>query len=61
LDEWPCTRTVGLGTKFLDTDFVIDSLSDSTIYMAFYTVSHLVGKLPIDVDDELWEYVFKKG
>lgn len=62
LNEWPCTRTVGLGTKFLDTEFVIDSLSDSTIYMAFYTISHLVGKLPMEnIDDNLWEFVFKNG
>ncbi|KPI89681.1 putative leucyl-tRNA synthetase [Leptomonas seymouri] len=41
LAEWPCSRTFGLGT-LLPCDatktMIIDSLSDSTIYMAFYTI-----------------------
>jgi leucyl-tRNA synthetase len=41
LQEWACTRQFGLGT-FLpwDTQWVIESLSDSTIYMAYYTIAH---------------------
>lgn len=41
LKEWACTRQFGLGT-FLpwDTQWVIESLSDSTIYMAYYTIAH---------------------
>ena len=59
LDEWPCSRSIGLGTNLLDTDYVIDSLSDSTIYMAYYTVAHLIEKLPINlVNDELWDFLF---
>jgi leucyl-tRNA synthetase len=43
LHEWPCSRSYGLGTKMpWDHQFVIDSLSDSTIYMAYYTVAHLL-------------------
>lgn len=45
LKEWACTRQFGLGT-FLpwDTKWVIESLSDSTIYMAYYTIArHLQG------------------
>ena len=43
LKEWGCSRTVGLGTKLpWDEQFVVESLSDSTIYMAYYTVSHLL-------------------
>jgi len=43
LKEWGCTRTQGLGTKLpWDESFVIESLSDSTIYMAYYTVAHLL-------------------
>lgn len=39
LDKRPCARRHGLGTRFpFDKEWVIESLSDSTIYMAFYTV-----------------------
>mmetsp|Transcript_46688 Transcript_46688/g.91875 ORF Transcript_46688/g.91875 Transcript_46688/m.91875 type:complete len:1069 (-) Transcript_46688:57-3263(-) len=41
LHEWACSRGYGLGTRLpWDTQFVIESLSDSTIYMAYYTVVH---------------------
>ena len=52
LGKWACSRTFGLGTKLpWDNNFVLDSLSDSTIYMAYYTISHLLqgdmyGKTP---------------
>lgn len=43
--EWPCSRSFGLGT-YLPTDtthsMLIDSLSDSTIYMAYYTISKFI-------------------
>lgn len=43
LTEWACCRQFGLGTKLpWDDQFVIESLSDSTIYMAYYTISHLL-------------------
>ena len=72
LKEWGCSRTAGLGTHLpWDEQFVIESLSDSTIYMAYYTVSHLlqggvmdgsqVGPLGIDAKDlslAVWDYVF---
>jgi leucyl-tRNA synthetase len=62
LAEWPCSRSFGLGTKLLDTNFIIDSLSDSTIYMAYYTISHLIDKLPVDVIEkygyDIWNYIF---
>ena len=41
LREWGCSRNTGLGTKVpWDKQFVIESLSDSTIYMAYYTIAH---------------------
>lgn len=55
LADWPCSRTFGLGT-YLPCDashtMIIDSLSDSTIYMAFYTIDHFfnVGKEDGSVD-----------
>ncbi len=59
LDQWPCSRQYGLGTRLLDTPYVIDSLSDSTIYMAYYTVAHLINRIPIDeLDGDVWNYIF---
>lgn len=43
LQEHACSRSYGLGTKIpWDKQYVIESLSDSTIYMAFYTVAYLL-------------------
>jgi len=40
LQDWACARMKGLGTPLpWDRDWIIESLSDSTIYMAFYTIS----------------------
>lgn len=45
LKEWGCSRSFGLGTRLpWDKQFLIESLSDSTIYMAFYTVANLLQK-----------------
>ena len=41
--EWACSRLFGLGTKIpWDDGWVIESLSDPTIYMAYYTVCHVL-------------------
>lgn len=62
LNQWPCSRSQGLGTQLLDTEYVIDSLSDSTIYMAYYTVAHLIESVPIDLlSFDLWEHLFSGG
>jgi leucyl-tRNA synthetase len=43
LKEWGCSRTAGLGTELpWDDQFIVESLSDSTIYMAYYTVAHML-------------------
>ncbi|KAI5187294.1 leucyl-tRNA synthetase [Nematocida homosporus] len=70
LSKWACSRGYGLGTRLpWDPQYVIDSLSDSTIYMAFYTVYHLLaqdlyGESPsIDtsiIGYEFWEGIFGK-
>ncbi len=73
LDRWACARTYGLGTKLpWDKKFLVESLSDSTIYMSYYTVSHLLhsdifgskpGKLnikPEQMSDEVWDCIFHK-
>ncbi len=49
LNEWPCIRNYGLGTKLpWDEDFVIEPLSDSTIYMAYYTIAHRIDEVPTE-------------
>ncbi len=59
LGPWACSREFGLGTRLpWDEKWVIESLSDSTIYMAYYTIAHILETVPIDnVDDALFDYV----
>jgi leucyl-tRNA synthetase len=60
LNEWPCIRNYGLGTKLpWDRDFVIEPLSDSTIYMAYYTLAHRIQELPAEeLDREFFDALF---
>jgi leucyl-tRNA synthetase len=60
LHEWPCTRKIGMGTPApWDPSWIIESLSDSTIYMAYYTISHILKTLdPVKLTDEVFDYVF---
>jgi leucyl-tRNA synthetase len=77
LKEWACTRQFGLGTYLpWDTQWVIESLSDSTIYMAYYTIAHILqgednlngdaAKSPGKVDpraltNEAFDYIYRQG
>ncbi|KAG1147868.1 hypothetical protein G6F37_003759 [Rhizopus arrhizus] len=74
LNKWACARSFGLGTKLpWDEQFLVESLSDSTIYMAYYTVAHLlhndlkgssVGSAGITAEqmtDSVWNYIFRLG
>eukprot|EP01062_Namystynia_karyoxenos_P008050 TRINITY_DN12845_c0_g1_i1.p1 TRINITY_DN12845_c0_g1~~TRINITY_DN12845_c0_g1_i1.p1 ORF type:complete len:1341 (+),score=475.78 TRINITY_DN12845_c0_g1_i1:172-4023(+) len=76
LKGWACSRSFGLGTRIpWDEQFVIESLSDSTIYMAYYSISKYLqgpdnfdgkrigpaGIKPEDLTDEVFEYIFRKG
>lgn len=68
LTEWGCSRSTGLGSRLpWDDSVLIESLSDSTIYMAYYTVCHLIhkdiygkdGSISPDIfTDEVWDYIF---
>ncbi|KAF9883481.1 cytosolic leucyl tRNA synthetase [Aspergillus nanangensis] len=73
LNRWACARTYGLGSKLpWDPQFLVESLSDSTVYMAYYTIAHLLhgdrygsttGPLDIKSDqmiDEVWDYIFTR-
>ena len=60
LNEWPAIRNYGLGTRLpFDPEFVIEPLSDSTIYMAYYTVAHRIQEIPVDaLDREFFDAMF---
>ncbi len=62
LNDWACTHHAGLGTKLpWDERWVIESLSDSTIYMAYYTIAHLTANPALDpatLTDEVFNHVF---
>ncbi|WP_227352919.1 leucine--tRNA ligase [Haladaptatus salinisoli] len=60
LNEWPCIRNYGLGTRLpWDPNFVIEPLSDSTIYMAYYTVAHRLADVPPEeMDGEFFDTLF---
>ena len=46
LDKRPCVRKRGLGTQFpFDKKWVIESLSDSTMYMTLYTINNIIKKV----------------
>ncbi|MEM4504623.1 MAG: leucine--tRNA ligase [Candidatus Bathyarchaeia archaeon] len=62
LHERACARKSGLGTRLpWDPEWIIESLSDSTIYMAYYTIAGLInqhGIKPEQLTDEVFDYVF---
>jgi leucyl-tRNA synthetase len=62
LRERACARKSGLGTKLpWDTEWIIESLSDSVIYMAYYVIAKYVnGKMIPDdekIADPFFDYV----
>jgi leucyl-tRNA synthetase len=58
--EWAFTHKDILGTQLpWDKEWFIESLSDSTIYMAYYTISHLIKKIdPEKLNKEVFDFVF---
>jgi len=59
MHERACSRNFGLGTKLPGTNDIIDSLSDSTIYMAYYTIAHIITNIEIDkITHDVWNYIF---
>ncbi|KAG7401107.1 hypothetical protein PHYBOEH_002990 [Phytophthora boehmeriae] len=74
LKEWAPCRQAGLGTRLpWDPEFVVESLSDSTIYMAYYTIAHHLqsgldgsklgphGIKPEQMTKEVFDYIFLKA
>ncbi|MDD1706132.1 MAG: class I tRNA ligase family protein, partial [Methanoregulaceae archaeon] len=60
LKDWACTRKVGLGTRLpWDPAWLIEPLSDSTVYMAYYTIAHHLKSIPPDLlTPEVFDYIF---
>jgi leucyl-tRNA synthetase len=62
LHERACARQQGLGTKLpWDKDWIVESLSDSVIYMAYYTISRFVNDGTVEADNltkEFFDYIF---
>ena len=71
MNQWACSRNFGLGTTIpWDKRYLIESLSDSTMYMAYYTVAHYlqsnlngsqegIGHIkPEQMTPEVWDYLF---
>ncbi len=66
LDKRPCARLRGIGTQLpFDKKWVIESLSDSTIYMSLYTIQDKIKQYKINEEQltsEFFDFVFlKKG
>ena len=61
LHERACARQQGLGTKLpWDKDWIVESLSDSVIYMAYYTISRFVNDGTVNAENltrEFFDYV----
>lgn len=61
LHERACARQQGLGTKLpWDNDWIVESLSDSVIYMAYYTISRFVNDgtvSPENLSREFFDYI----
>ena len=62
LQDWPCARKTGLGTPLpWSPDWIVETLSDSTIYMAYYMVSKFVNAgliKPEQLEPEVFDYVY---
>eukprot|EP00268_Persea_americana_P036135 TRINITY_DN3560_c0_g1_i1.p1 TRINITY_DN3560_c0_g1~~TRINITY_DN3560_c0_g1_i1.p1 ORF type:complete len:1141 (-),score=255.15 TRINITY_DN3560_c0_g1_i1:202-3495(-) len=73
LTQWACSRSFGLGTRLpWDEQFLVESLSDSTLYMAYYTIAHLIQNEDIygsdtsalksdQMTDGVWDFIFSGG
>jgi leucyl-tRNA synthetase len=62
LREWACARTTGFGTPLpWGKGWIIETLSDSTIYMAFYTINKHIKQnkiKPEALTPAVFDYVF---
>jgi leucyl-tRNA synthetase len=66
LREWACARTTGFGTPLpWGKGWIIETLSDSTVYMAFYTINKHIKQnniKPESLTTDVFDYIyFGKG
>ncbi|KAK9450437.1 uncharacterized protein V1518DRAFT_413846 [Limtongia smithiae] len=74
LNNWACARSYGLGTRLpWDPQYLVESLSDSTVYMAYYTIAHHLhsdiygktkgkaGASAEEMTDEVFDYIFARS
>ena len=62
LDKRPCARLRGIGTQLpFDKKWVIESLSDSTLYMSLYTIQDKIKQFSIrgeQLTPEFFDYIY---
>ena len=60
LEDWACSRRLGLGTHMpWDEKWLIEPLTDSTIYMAYYTIAKYMKDINAeDLNDAFFNKVF---
>ncbi len=62
LRDWACARRTGLGTPLpWSPEWIVETLSDSTIYMAFYTIVKHIRQNGIRAEqlkNEVFDYIF---
>ncbi|WP_461462753.1 leucine--tRNA ligase [Methanobrevibacter sp.] len=60
LDDWACSRRVGLGTRVpWDQKWLIEPLTDSTIYMSYYAIAKYLKDMDCDLlNDAFFDKVF---
>ena len=60
LDDWACSRKVGLGTRLpWDNQWLIEPLSDSTIYMSYYSVARFLKDMnPDDLNRAFFDKIY---
>jgi leucyl-tRNA synthetase len=60
--DWPCARKTGLGTPLpWSPDWIVETLSDSTIYMAYYSISKFVNAGAVRAEQlapEVFDFIF---
>ncbi|NHK30581.1 MAG: leucine--tRNA ligase [Asgard group archaeon] len=63
LRDKACARKSGLGTPLpWDPEWIVETLSDSTVYMAYYTISRIINQYdiqPAQLPNELFDYIFR--
>lgn len=60
LEDWACSRRIGLGTHLpWDKQWLIEPLTDSTIYMSYYTIAKYLKNMDFeDLNDAFFEKIF---